>query len=276
VRAPGWSGGTLAEIGGAFPDAVKFVKEWHKTGVMPENMPDRVAYVLSLLVSTAVASGAISYAFTGQMPQGLDFVAFRTGLKDKDGNDQRYLLPSYMKDILAYARAPKTTLLHKAHPALSLASDILNNREYYGYEIRDPHANVAVQAGQTAKYVIKAFEPFWTRGARRNTEEGAGVAGMVSPLVGVMPAPAYLNRTGIQNRISELFHLRTGEATRPYSQREADSEKRQARARSQMDIYMFKRLPEADKAALLKKMNQAELERYNHGRATVMPKAVNY
>src|ERR1035437_6471068 len=51
VRAPGWSGGTIAEIGGGFADAGRFMSEWVKTGKLPENLPDRTAYVISLLTT---------------------------------------------------------------------------------------------------------------------------------------------------------------------------------------------------------------------------------
>jgi hypothetical protein len=262
VRAPGWSGGTIAELGGAFPDAAKFFQEWYKTGKLPENIPDRVAYTMSLLATVATANGILSYAFTGQVPTGMDFLAFRTGRKDKDGNDERFLLPTYVKDLLAYSKQPLTTVGHKSHPLLSVINDVANNRDFYGYEIRNPNAPVTQQAGQVGKYVIKSFEPFWTRGARKSAEAGATPAQLAAPYVGIMPAPAYITRSSIQNQISELYHKRTGERLKPYESRAADETKRAAHDASTMDIYMFKRLPKSDQAALARKMSPAEKARY--------------
>ena len=262
VRAPGWSGGTIAELGGAFPDTAKFMQDFAKTGKLPDNMPDRVAYTLSLLATVGAVNGALTYAFTGQMPTGMDYLAFRTGRKDKDGNDERFLIPSYVKDLLAYAKQPGTTLLHKTHPLVSVLTDISNNKDYYGYEIRDPNANVAQQAGQAGMYVLKAFEPFWIQGVQRSTQAGATPGAVAAPYFGVMPAPAYITRSSIQNRISDLYHLRTGERTKPYEARQADQEKRSARDASKMDIYMFKRLPKSDQAALRAKMSPDEINRY--------------
>jgi len=262
VRAPGWSGGTIAELGGAFPDAAKFFQEWHKTGKLPENIPDRVAYTMSLLATVATANAVLTYAFTGQTPTGMDFLAFRTGRKDKDGNDERFLLPTYVKDLLAYSKQPLTTVWHKSHPLLSVINDVANNRDFYGYEIRNPNAPAAQQAGQVSKYVIKSFEPFWTRGARKSAEAGATPARLAAPYVGIMPAPAYITRSSIQNQISELYHKRTGERLKPYESRTADETKRAARDASTMDIYMFKRLPKSDQAALARKMSPAEKARY--------------
>jgi hypothetical protein len=262
VRAPGWSGGTIAELGGAFPDAANFFKEWIKTGKAPADIPDRVAYTASLLASVATANAILTYAFTGQTPTGMDFMAFRTGRKDKDGNDERFLLPTYVKDLLAYAKQPIRTLAHKTSPLVSVATDVLNNRDYYGYEIRNPNDNAVNQAGQVSKYVLKSFEPFWIQGAVKAGKAGVNPGRIAAPYVGVMPAPAYITRSAIQNEISELYHKRTGDRTKPYEAREADETKRAAHDASQMDVYMFKRLPKTDQAALAAKMSPAEKARY--------------
>jgi hypothetical protein len=260
VRAPGWTGGTIAEIGGAFPDTVKFFQEWAKTGKLPQNIPDRVAYTMSLLITVGAVNSALTYAFTGQKPTGMDYLAFRSGRKDKDGNDERFLLPSYVKDMISYAKHPFTTLGNKTHPLLSMMSDVfLKNRDYYGYEIYDPHANIALKAGQVGKYVITSFEPFWTRGARKSVQQGGGIPSSVAAYFGVMPAPAYVNRTSVQNQIAELYAARTGERQKPYG----SQGKKSAKVYSEpMDVYMFHRLPQTDKDALAKKMNPDERSRY--------------
>ena len=266
VRAPGWTGGTIAEIGGAFPDTAKFFKEWYDTGKLPQNIPDRVAYTASLLITVGTVNALLTYLCTGQMPHGMDFLAFRTGRKDKDGNNERFLLPTYVKDLLAYSKQPGTTLLNKSHPLVTMMIDVLyRNQDYYGYEIRDPHASFAAQTGQSAKYVIKQFEPFWTRGVRKNLGTGTSAAATVAPLAGVMPATADITRTPVQNEISELYHLRTGERVRPYGTQESDAAKRAARQTGAMDVYMFKRLPQSDKDALLRKMTPKERQRYGGG-----------
>ena len=304
VRAPGWTTGTIAEIGGAFPDAAKFMKEWIKTGKMPEDIPDRVAYTMSLLMTVGAINGALTYAFTGQMPKNMDYLAFRTGKKDAQGNDERFLIPSYMKDILSYALHPLTTLTNKAHPLISLLDDVLiKNHDFYGYEIRDPNANVLVQAGQAGKYVVKSFEPFWTRGARKASQQGSGIGRFIAPYFGIMPAPSYITKSKMQADIADLYERRFGGGIKPLSkQKEMEiksairqAEKRGDTATSQKlaqqalesgtltrkqeqylfktanipaDVFMWKRLPESDKEALLEKMTDAEKERY----ATAAPK----
>lgn len=261
VRAPGWTGGTIAEIGGAFPDSLKFLKEWKDTGRLPENIPDRVAYTISLLLSAGAANAILNYAFTGQAPHGLDYFAFRTGRKDKLGNDERFLLPTYMKDLLAYSKRPGTTIGHKLHPLFSMINDVLKNKDYYGYEIRNPHGSTLEQSGQVGKYVIKSFEPFWTRGLRKAHESGGQAPEMVAPYFGVMPAPAYISRTAMQNKIAELYRLRTGDRVKPHGTE--NSAKRNASNKSKLDVYMWEHLPASDKKALRKEMNSSERSRYH-------------
>src|SRR4030095_16482693 len=79
VRAPGWTGGTIVELGGAFPDAAKFVGDWIKTGHPPRELPDRVAYAMTLLMGTVITNSLLTYDFTGDRARGLDFCALRDG-----------------------------------------------------------------------------------------------------------------------------------------------------------------------------------------------------
>ena len=206
VRAPGWSGGTIAELGGAFPDAAKFLREWVATGKAPQNLPDRTAYLLSTLGTTAVMCGALTYAFTGTLPRSaMDLFSVRTGKKDEQGNEERFLLPSYVKDILAYLKHPGTTLVNKSHPLIAVIGDIARNKDYYGVEVHSPLAGAGTQVAQSAGYVLKAFVPFWMRGVARERARGAGFARQALPLVGIMPAPRSVTQSAAENLAHELM-----------------------------------------------------------------------
>lgn len=195
VRAPGWSGGTIAELGGAFKDAGNFFREWAKTGKMPENLPDRTAYAIALLLGVAAVNAGLTYLFTGKQPEGNDYMAFRTGRQDENGNPERYMLPSYMKDVYAYSQHPGETLMNKSHPLLSLFGELIKNKDYYGVQIRDQDANYLKQAEQAGLHVIKAFTPFWMRGVAKANERGSGLAEKALPFIGVMPAPKEMNQS---------------------------------------------------------------------------------
>jgi hypothetical protein len=244
IRAPGWSGGTIAEIGGAFPDAAKFVGEWVKTGKPPQELPDRVAYSLALIGSVAVANGALTYAFTGQKPTGLDYFAFRDGNKDENGKETRLLLPTYVKDLLAYWRDPKQTLVNKTHPLISLVSELANNRDYYGTQIRNPSDSVGKQAGEAGAYVAKAFIPFWLRGAEKVREQGGGAKELALPYVGIMPAPKHVTETPAERAARQFIQQRT-----PTTRTQEDAAKAQERAQIKTALRRGDKQPLADAVA---------------------------
>ncbi len=220
VRAPGWTGGTIAELGGAVKDTGTFFNEWRKTGKAPKDLPDRVAYTLSLLIGAALLNGLLTYLFSGKKPEGMDYWAFRTGNKDAKGNDERFMLPMYTKDLLAYWEAPGTTLMHKSHPALSVMSDLYRNQDYYGVQISNPDSNIAVRTAQKGAYIAKSFTPFWIRGAQQNAASGGGPARMALPLIGVMPAPASVTQSAAQKKAAEINRARMPSAPITEQERE--------------------------------------------------------
>ena len=212
IRAPGWTGGTISEVGGAPKDVAKFIGEWAKEGKAPKDIPDRVAYVLSLLGTMAVANGLMTYAFTGERPEGMDWWAFRDGGKDDKGNPTRFLLPSYAKDIFAWYKKGAHTLLAKMHPLVSLAGEIAKNRDYYNNMIYDEEKGIWNQdsALRVGIHILKAYTPFWIRGAGEIAERGGGLketlaespGKLIAPQFGVMPATRAYTMTALDEVMS--------------------------------------------------------------------------
>jgi hypothetical protein len=237
VRAPGWTGGTLAEIGGAPKDLAKFVDEWVKTGKAPENIPDRVAYTLSLLGTMVVANGLMTYLFTGERPHGMDWWAFRDGGKDDKGNPTRLLFPTYMKDLHAWFKDWKHTASAKMHPLLSLGSEINRNRDYYNNMLFDEekgrfHPDSLKLQG---KHLIKGYIPFWIRGAAQIAERGGGLketlaehpGKLIAPQFGIMPATRAYTQTNLDEVINRYNRV---QITRTPEQGEETKLRREAQA----------------------------------------------
>jgi len=217
VRAPGWTGGTILEVGGGLKDIAAFAKD-AAAGKKPE-LTDRAAYTISLLLITALANAILTAAFAGEPPDDWkDLLAFRTGRKDEKGNPERFMLPTYAKDLYSYAQKPGTTLLHKSHPMLSLVGDIARNKDFYGTEIRHQGDNPAMQLVQVGKFTAKAFIPFWMKGAAKEIERGGNIASMAAPLIGIMPAPAALNQTKAEQLASRLVADRMPQGTKTQEQ----------------------------------------------------------
>jgi len=224
IRAPGWTGGTIAWVGGAPIDLGRFISEWVRTGKAPANLPDKVAYTISLLGGVALVNGLMTYALTGQSPQDIrDFFAFRDGGVDAQGNPTRWLLPTYAKDIFGYWENPGHTILAKTHPLISTIGDVIRGTGYYGQQIRDPEAGYARQALDTGLYGVKAYEPFWIKGLIQGSQPEGMAATLherpekiISPLVGIMPAAkAYTesNAQKVMDRYSELMRGTTTKET---------------------------------------------------------------
>ena len=211
-RAPGWTGGTMVEVGGGLLDTAKGIAGLAK-GKMPV-MTDKMAYTAAMLATTMIANGILTAAFTGQMPQDKDWMGFRTGKLDEKGNPERFLLPTYVKDLNSWMSHPGQTLSNKLHPLIGLLHEIAKNKDYYGTEIRNPKDNFIQQAGEVLGYGVKAFTPFWMRGASKAYNRGDSALSMALPLVGVMPAPAAENMSKAQQAMSDINHQRMNDMAR--------------------------------------------------------------
>jgi hypothetical protein len=195
TRAPGWTGGTLAELGGGALDLAfgKGLKVSHRS-----------AYMLALPIFTAYIGGMIHYGLNGTPPQSLkDFFYPRTGKTDKEGHDERLSLPTYMNDVVAYGKAPLTTLKHKSSPLVNLIEEIVNNEDHAGVEIRHPDDNPLQQGKQLAKHIGGALVPFGIRNVTQLMGEGQGARSLL-PLVGINKARADISHSPAEMKALEI------------------------------------------------------------------------
>jgi hypothetical protein len=186
TRAPGWTGGTMAELGGGALDLAfgKGLKLSHRS-----------AYMLALPIFTAYIGGMIHYGLNGTPPQTLkDFFYPKTGKTGKEGHDERLSLPTYMNDVVAYGKAPLTTLKHKSSPLVNLIEEIVNNENHAGVEIRHPDDNPLQQGKQLAKHIGGALIPFGIRNVTQLMGEGQGARSLL-PLVGINKARADISHS---------------------------------------------------------------------------------
>ena len=215
IRAPGWTGGTIIEVGGSPVDAAKFIGEWAKSGKAPQDFPRKLAYVISLALSICGVNGLLTRLFTGENPHGMDFLAFR------DHKNKRWMLPSYMKDIYSWYNAPVDTALYKTHPTISLAQELYRGKDYYGVQFRDHESTLFSKALDTGVHGIQAYEPFWMRGMKKAGEEEGSIlqtlqknpAKILAPEVGVMPAPRAYTATAT-DKIMDTYNENSGQPTR--------------------------------------------------------------
>ncbi|MBF0487804.1 MAG: hypothetical protein HQK98_06555 [Nitrospirae bacterium] len=211
VRSVGWTGGTIREIGGAGIDAVKAVKGIATGKASADLMTHKMAYTISLVGMTGLAGALTQYLMTGKKPESLtDLYYPQTGNLDERGNPERISFPTYMKDIVSYGKHTGQTITNKVHPMLSLVSDILNNKDFYGTKVYNEGDNPGQKALDIGKHIGAAFEPFASRGIRKNLQNNEGKVNSETllPFVGITPAPAELTKTKAQNLLDEEMHGR--------------------------------------------------------------------
>jgi hypothetical protein len=253
VRSLGWNLGDIREFLGGGVDWTKFVAKAGMAGVKkalgaggnmggggggaagPE-FTQRMAYTIMLPFTVGLFGAVLTYLFTGKGPEKLeDYFYVKTGNLDENGDPERVLLPSYMKDImpLVLARGVKrkaTTLLtmasHKLHPMLNLISQMLQNRDYFGTEIRNEDDPIVQQLKDTLSFAAKTATPFGIAGVAKEKERGATKARQYLPLIGITPAPRAINQTPAQQLMAEM-----AEARRPIGTRtKAEAEKAKLKA----------------------------------------------
>lgn len=225
VRSVGWNIGTIRELGGGLLDAGKMAGDAAKGNEVA--LTHRAAYVMALPITVGLYGALYQYLRTGQAPSELkDYFYPRTGDTDPDGNPERVQIASYMKDFFAYRNHPWETVQHKMSPILSTVYEMLQNEDYYGDEIRNPHDPLVTQVAQEAKYMGEQVMPFSWRNMQEGSARGdMSTATKLGNWFGITPAPRDVVRSDAQNLMAEFLAERGMSGATP-----EDAEARQTRA----------------------------------------------
>ena len=257
---------------------------------------DRMAYTIALPVVVGLTGAIMNYMGTGQAPQELkDYFFPKTGKTKDDGNPERVALPSYMKDIFAYVERPLTTASHKIHPVVSAITQMLNNKDYFGYEITDAPLYSPKFYKDEANYLLKQFVPFSIANLGQRKQAGDNLAQQLSSFFGVVPASKREERTSLENKIFDTYEKRFGGLTKTTMEKEQKEAKQELRkaikergdvtglSKQYVDkgilseeqinnveknisvepsLLTFKRLPEQDQLSIVKDMSKEEKIKY--------------
>lgn len=227
VRSLGWNLGTFRELGGGATD-------WLKAGVdvaklqKPE-LTHRMAYTIAMPALAGMIGGILHYLMTGQPPEETnDWFYPKTGRQDETGHDIRLSLPSYMKDVYAYAGHPLTTLGHKMHPAIAATIEMLQNKDFYGTKIRNEDDPLVKQAIEVAAHTAGQFVPFAVRGQQQIRKGEGGVAESLLPFIGITPAPGSITHSAAEQLASDLLRQKMPVGARTQEQATKAQAKSQA------------------------------------------------
>lgn len=272
----------------------------------------KAAYVMSYTAMATAMAGLMSYGLSGQAPTDpLDYAFPRVGGTNPDGSPRRVSTPFFTREPVqvkghAEGHGPGLSglpgglgeVLYNKMIVAPLV-EAFKNRDFYGRELYDPSAPWLQQWGQLLKSQLSNhFNPIAMQGGQKAEQTGGGFRDKyVLPVLGLTPAPTYIAREPIQNRIAHLFREGPGATPKPYGNRERDLERADARARlaiakqrgdtqaqaveqkrllntglspeslskevyGTQDVYQFKQLDLNTKKNLLKEMSPANYSRY--------------
>jgi hypothetical protein len=211
TRSVGWNFGDIRELGGAGTDTIR---EGNKAlhGEKPE-VTDRMGFALALPLYTSLLGGVLTYLWTGQKPD-----TWKDYFYPKRSDGTRTSIPGYMKDVFAFAHSPEQTTLNKLGPIWDMTAEAINNRDFYGTEIRHQDDNPVKQFLEVAKWAGKEMAPFSFTGAdkllQREGEDTSTVAGTLKGIekhpgdvflgqFGFQPAAAYIQNSPALNKARE-------------------------------------------------------------------------
>lgn len=228
VRSVGWNVGTFRELGGGAADLIKAPSK--SNSALEHEQGERflltpgASYVIALPATVMLANGVLQLLYTGQVPSGKDWFYPRTGMKNPDGSDERVQPASYLRDVRDVATAPWQTVKNKENPALRLTLDMLNNRDFFGDEIRNPNDPAVTQIKQEARYVLNQAAPIGVTNVRDAIKRGDSPAKAAQNLLGITPAPRAVQRSPAMQRMNELLAAHSGGPRSP-EQKEASQER---------------------------------------------------
>lgn len=267
VRSVGWNLGDIREIGGGMLDTITAPKRGYdkltKGSAIADNplVTKRMAYAVALPLLVGALGSMYQYLMTGEGPKDLrDVYMPRTGRIGPDGEPERVMLPTYMKDIAPLAiaageggavglvRRTYRMALNKLHPALTTIGQMLENQDYYGNQIRNENDGLVDTVKKEAFFVAKNFQPFAVQGV---AQRAGGPKEKAQAVIGLMPAPRELTDTPAMKLIRDI-----NKANRPAGGYTAEQQaKRDVRhaATQGRDLrhLMFKNLAIADRKRVL-------------------------
>jgi hypothetical protein len=242
----GWNLGFVREFGGGAtqPIARRFMPSSRPRDTIRAST-NKTAFVIAYVSSAALINGIMNYLFSGEMPKGYDYIFPRIGGLNPDGSPRRITNMFYTREVPMLTKHieeqggwnPGGVLFGTGEMLWNKMMfqpfvEMAENRDYWGYEIWDTNAPLYKQAEQFAWHILKdQLTPMTSSGAQRARDIGGSWLDKGVPLsfLGFGPAPAYVERTPLENRIRYLYTQFVAPLKKPYEREAVDDVKREAK-----------------------------------------------
>jgi hypothetical protein len=248
----GWNLGFVREFGGgAFEPIVRrMIDTPTPTRKLIRDVSNKTTNMVMYSVTAMVINAIMNKSFTGENPEGMDYIFPRIGGLNPDGSPRRITnafytreVPMAMKNIeerQSVVGGLTQMMYHKMMfaPFIEMAT----NRSYFGNSIYDENSPAFKQAWQFSKHLFgEQLSPMSITGAKRALElsgkphttldvfKQLGDFDAYGSLLGFGPAPAYASKSPLDNRIQYLFRKYVAPESRSHNVAEASLEKSKAR-----------------------------------------------
>lgn len=205
IRSAGWTGGTIRT-------AVKGIGEIPLSAsrlVKGKGLSQRTADLISMPLTVGFFGGMYHYLMTGTAPDSMEDYFFpKDGTKNPDGTDRRVVLPSYMKDYLAYGKKPVETLTHKTSPFLNDIVELYQNKDFYGEKVYNEEDPIFQKGLDFLKHEAESLTPFSFKGNEKDIPRTGKQK--VEQFGGIMEAPKERERSETQNAIMQAYVKQMG------------------------------------------------------------------
>jgi ParB-like chromosome segregation protein Spo0J len=229
TRSVGWNFGDIRELGGAAVDSARAAGNV-ASGKAPTVTP-RMAFAMALPMYTALLGGVLTYLWTGKRPEN-----WKDYFYPKTADGQRHSIPGYMKDVVSFGKHPVDTTLNKLAPIWTMTSQAINNRDFYGTEIRHKDDPTIQQFGQFSRWAGQQAIPFSFSGAEKLLKNrGAGSSlGEMLQAAKQHPGDVALGQFGFQSAPAYIQNSEAMTAARDYN---AQNRPPGTRTQEQSDRY---------------------------------------
>ena len=213
-----WEMGFLRTVVGGSIDWAKFPFTHRQT--------ERMGYLIALPLAIAAVNGASTYLHTGEAPSGMDFVAARTGGKNPDGSPERASIPSWARNVLAWANVlsgPKRgsladELYGMANPGVKDAIDFARNSDWHGDPIFSSAPNAPPWLKQILQHIVEQHIPMPLQ-LGTQPKPGTGITDL-ERILGVRPAPFFLQEPDLYQSIYDKKNIKEWKAAQKFRERQ--------------------------------------------------------
>jgi len=213
VRSVGWNLGSWREYGGI---PVDLGTAGARIRAGDKLLSHKMAYGIGAMIVYMIIGAIATYVLSGERPREIrDYFFPRTGRKNPDGSDERLSLPTYAKDIYAYATRPLQTFVSKRHPLIGLSMEQFRNKDFYNVMLYDEKDGLMEQLYDRTIHIKNYAKPFSFKNYERmQLTSPDPLLNILLSITGIIAAPSYVARSNAQKLMYRYISERMPDTTR--------------------------------------------------------------